>query len=379
MPWKIGIVSEYYYPLLGGITENVHNTRIRLQEMGYDIKIITANCDRVTFPVNETRDFLNDPGIIRIGHSVPIYSNRSFGHLTVGVNLIAKMRMILEEEKFDLLHIHSPIVLTLPAVALLEARCALVGTFHTYFDKSFIYAALKETIQKKGIDRLNGQIAVSKSCIDALSRYFKLHARIIPNGVDTNQFNPDRPRLERFNDDKMNLLFLGRFDPRNGLTFMLRAFEIVKSQFPNVRLIIVGDGSLKFYYKSFLPKSLKRDIHFEGLAKDKRSSYYATCDVFCSPVTKASFGVTLLEAMASGKPIVATENVGYKEVLSHNEGFLVSPHDFTDFAKAILRLLKDEQLRKEMGMNGRRKALSYSWDKIAHEIDDYYQEILRGR
>jgi phosphatidylinositol alpha-mannosyltransferase len=378
MSTKIGIVTEYYYPLLGGVTENVHHSRKRLRLRGYEVKIITSNCPKIKYPVHENH-YLDDPDIIRMGFSMPIYGNRSFGHLTIGTSLSSKMRGIFEAEKFDLVHIHSPIVLTLPWMALLQARCVVVGTFHTYFDKSLIYATFKRTIQKKGIDKLDGRIAVSKSCIEALTHYFKFDARIIPNGVDIEQFKPGIPRLEKYDDGKLSLLFLGRFDPRNGLALMLQAFKIIKKEFANVRLIIVGDGSLKYYYKSFLPKELEKDVNFEGLAQEKRPNYYATCDVFCSPVSKASFGVTLLEAMASAKPIVATENIGYKELMSQNEGFLVPPDSPADFAQAVLRLLKDEQLRTEMGMNGRRKALIYSWDQVITEIDEYYNDILDHR
>jgi phosphatidylinositol alpha-mannosyltransferase len=209
-----------------------------------------------------------------------------------------------------------------------------------------------------------------------VGRYFKVNTRIIPNGVDINQFNPARPPLEKFDNNKMNLLFLSRFDPRNGLGFMLKAFKIVKSEFPDVRLIIAGDGPLKFWYKRLVPKELENDVHFEGLVKDERPSYYATCDVFCSPIMKASFGVTLLESMASGKAIVAMENVGYKDLLGPEEGILVPPNSPSEFAKAILLLLRNEKLRKEMGSNGRKKALNYSWDKVVGEIFDYYEEIL---
>lgn len=345
--------------------------------MGHEVKIITSNCSRNSFAVHKNHD-LREPDVIHMGRSIPIYSNGSLAHFTVGKKLRGKMRMILEEERFDMLHLHSPLVPTLPWIALLEAKCPLVGTFHTYFDGNMIYSLIKGYIQETCVNKLDGQIAVSKSCIDSLSKYFKLHARIIPNGVDTDQFSPAAPRLKKFNDSKMNLLFLSRFDPRNGLAFMLRAFKIVKSEFPDVRLIIVGDGPLRFYYKQFVPRDLKCDVHFEGLIRDERPRYYATCDVFCSPVTKASFGVTLLEAMASGKPIVATENVGYREVLSPKEGFLVPQNNPDNFARTILLLLKDESLRKEMGNNGRQKALRYSWDNVVQEILRYYEEILGG-
>jgi len=376
MGLKIGIVTEYYYPLLGGVTENVCNTKKTLQRAGHEVKVITSNCGDVRSDGSRYHD-PPSPDVIRIGRSLPVYSNGSLARVTVGRNLKARIARVLEEEEFDLLHCHSPIVPMLPLLALAAARCPVVGTFHTYFDRSLAYAILKDAAQRR-LDRLDGQIAVSQSCIDALSRYFRLRARIIPNGVDTDQFNPSVPRLEKFDDGKLNLLFVSRFDPRNGLALMLRAFRIVKSAFPDVRLIVVGDGMLRFYYKQLVPKELARDVHFEGLIRDRRPSYYAACDVFCSPVMKASFGVTLLEAMAAGKPIVATENTGYKELLSPQEGFLVPQRDPKAFAETILRLLRDERLRRDMGANGRRKALRYSWDIVGSQIRAYYAEILGG-
>jgi phosphatidyl-myo-inositol alpha-mannosyltransferase len=375
---KIGIVTEYYYPLLGGITEHVHNTKTEFEKMGHEVKVITSTCKGPSFAVHN-KPTPSEADVIRIGRSVPIYSNGSFAQLTVGMRLREQMRHVLEAERFDLLHIHSPIVVTLPPLAILEARCPLVGTFHTYFDRSLIYHFLRESIQK-GIDRLAGQVAVSRTCLEALGRYFNLRARIIPNGVDTRQFAPSAPHLDRYDDgNKMNLLFLSRFDPRNGLALMIRAFAIVKSVFPDVRLIVVGDGLLRSYYRRLVPGWLANDVHFEGLARDRRPRYYASCHVFCSPITKASFGVSLLEAMASGKPIVAIANKGYEELLGTAEGFLVANGDVAAFAQKILLLLRDESLRTEMGAQGRRKALGYSWNLVAAQIADYYAEILRGR
>ena len=374
---KIGIVTEYYYPILGGITENVHNTKIRLQKMGHEVKVITSNCSPRRFAAYGGRSG-EERDIIRLGRTMRVYSNGSFAHMTVGLNLRSRLREILADERFDLLHIHSPAVVTLPVIALFEAQCPLVGTFHTYFENSFVYSLLNGRAQKH-LDRLSGKIAVSRTTVEALEQYFKLNARIIPNGVDTDEFNPAVPPLEKFNDGKKNLLFLSRFDPRNGLRLMLRAFEIVRDEVPDARLIIVGDGPLKSYYQRFVPRGAARDIHFEGLVRDGRARYYTSCDVFCSPVMKASFGVTLLEAMAAGKPIVATENRGYRELLGPDEGFLVPPNDPAAFARAIVKLLKDGELRKKMGASGRQKALRFSWDTIARELAGYYDEILKGR
>jgi len=372
---RVGIVTEYYYPLLGGITENVFNTKKQLKALGHDVTVITSLAHRGMFRVRKSRDVV-DPDVVRVGHSVPVYSNGSFAHLSVGVRIRARLRSVFDWGQFDVLHLHSPITPTLPIEALLAATCPTVGTFHTYFERSLAYAVLKNAIQTRALDRMAGQIAVSRNCVDALSRYFTTRAEVIPNGVDVDLFHPDRPPLPIFDDGRPNLLFVGRFDPRNGLALMLRAFAIVRERRPDARLIVVGDGPLSPYYRSMVPPALRDDVHFVGLVRDMRPAYYATCDVFCSPVTKASFGVTLLEAMAAGKPIVATENIGYRELMSPAEGILVPPADPAAFAAAVLRLLDNPALRREIGAAGREKAEAYSWERIGRTIADYYEGIL---
>jgi phosphatidylinositol alpha-mannosyltransferase len=371
-------VTEYYYPLLGGITEHVHNTRLQLAKLGHDVKVITSYSNPGIFRARRPRDLI-DPNVVRMGFSAPIFANGSVGAYSIGFRLGDKLRSVVEAEKFDLVHAHSPIFPTLPLLAVLHARCPVVGTFHTYFDGSIAYSVLKNFVQSYLIERLDGQIAVSNSCVAALRPYFQLRARVIPNGVDTDEFSPATKRLDMFDRDTPTLLFVGRFDPRNGLAVMLRAFGIVKRRHPSVRLLVVGGGPLRRYYEALAPKEWKRDIHFAGLVRNDRPAFYATCDVFCSPVSKASFGLTLLEAMASAKPIVATENTGYRELLGPGEGILTPPGDPKAFANAILRLLEDEKLREEMGSNGRRKALEYSWGKVIRDILACYEEVLGGK
>jgi len=368
---KIGIVTEYYYPLLGGISEHVHNTAVRLRKKGNTVSIITSH-------LNGGQNSAGAPDVIRVGRSAPILSNGSIAHVTVGKHVINELKQVLESERFDLLHLHSPLVPTLPMFALLNAKCPTVGTFHTYFDRSLWYSLLKNAVQKKLIDKLDGQIAVSQSCVDALVPFFKINARVIPNGVDITEFSPDILKLPQFGDGKKNLLFLGRLDPRNGFSFMMKAFEIIKSRFSEIRLIVVGDGPLRKYYRRLVPERLLGDIHLVGPALEERNRYYATCDIFCSPVEKASFGVTLLEAMASGKPIVATENSGYREILGREEGVLVSPRHAAAFAEAVLEILHNPAHGDELGINARQKALRYSWDDVSDAIYGYYEEILNG-
>ena len=376
---KIGIVSEYYYPLLGGISENVHNTATQLVRMGHEVKIITSNHHRFNgFPSSGALP--NGIPKIAIGRSVRIPWNGSVTHVSVGFSsLWTDLRRTMFQERFDLVHVHSPLVFTLPPMAILASPCKSIATFHSYFDHSPIYAGIKGLLQKHFLDKLDGQIAVSQSCVRALTPYFRVNPRVIPNGIDTNLFTPSAPRLERFGPDKVNLLFLSRLEPRNGLDVMLKAFALVRAREPRVRLIIVGDGPLRAAYEKRIPASLAGDVHFEGARLVERPSYYATADIYCAPISRASFGMTLLEAMATGRPIVATENDGFRDLLSADEAIMVPTGDHAAFAEAILALIADPARRRRMGEAGLAKATQYAWPRVTEQLVAYYEEVLGRR
>jgi phosphatidyl-myo-inositol alpha-mannosyltransferase len=375
MTLRVAIVTEYYYPLLGGITENVHHTATRLRALGHTVKIITS---RASSEWLDPREQGGDAAeIVRMGRSVAVRANGSVAHLTVGAHLWRDLRGIFLRERFDIAHLHAPLVFTLPAMGVIASTCPCVGTFHSYFERSALYGIGHGLLQKHFLDKMDAQTFVSSSCVTSLERYFTLKdPRIIPNGVDVDRFNPAVAGLDRFDRGKLTLLWLGRFEPRNGLSLMLDAFKIVRREFQDVRLIIVGYGASASRFEQMVPPDLRSDVHFEGAAVVSRPAYYATSDVFCSPVSKASFGITLLEAMASGKPIVGTENAGYRDLLGPEAGILVPRGDPEAFAGAILRLLRDERLRREMGKAGLRQAARYSWDRVVGETLDLYQEIL---
>ncbi len=372
---KIALVSEYYYPLLGGITEHVHNLAVALSKRGHDVTVITHN-----LKPRKHHHFPDGPAVfpvVRFGKGIPIYSNGSIARITVGKRLASDLGGFFEKEQFDVIHAHSPLTPILPVVALRHSNAPVtVGTFHTYFDRSRGYAWLQK-MAARHMEMMDGKIVVSQACVDALSRYFKTDYNIIPNGVDPDYFSPGAPGISAFEDGKLNILFVGRFDPRNGLRTMIEAFKIVKAGFDNCRLIVVGDGPLRPYYRSLIGKKLARDIHFAGLINGRRPNYYASADVFCSPCTKASFGVVLLEAMSSAKPIVASDINGYRLVMEDGvQGILVGENEPAAFAEALLRLLRDAELRQHMGSAGRETVLSkYSWDLVAAQVESLYLKL----
>jgi phosphatidylinositol alpha-mannosyltransferase len=182
-------------------------------------------------------------------------------------------------------------------------------------------------------------------------------------------------------DGKVNILFVGRLEKRKGLQYLLKAYRRIKRDIPSSRLIIVGPGTrFRRKYQNQVDKDRLDDVVFVGnVPYEELPRYYKTADVFCAPATgQESFGIVLLEAMALGKPIVATAIEGYASVLTHQrEGLLVPPKNDRDLARALSELLTDEAMRREMGDRGLVTAQSYDWQKVARRVFNYYTRILR--
>ncbi|MBA7696292.1 D-inositol-3-phosphate glycosyltransferase [subsurface metagenome] len=198
--------------------------------------------------------------------------------------------------------------------------------------------------------------------------------------MDTRHFSPNVSPIDEFCDGKLNILFVGRLEKRKGANYLLKAYERVKRHIPNSRLIIVGPGTrLRGKYEKRVKQSGLKDVVFIGFASyDELPRYYKTADVFCAPATGwESFGIILLEAMAVGKPVVASNIDGYASILTHGaEGLLVPPKDVERLAQALITLMADAPLRQQMGAKGILKAAEYDWKHVAQRVLDHYIEVL---
>lgn len=363
-PLRIALVTEYYYPHLGGICEHVHFFAREARRFGHQVDIITSNIPGAR----------PEPHVVRIGKSQPVYANGSQARFTWGFELRKTLRRVLSLGDYDIVHVHSPLSPVLPVLAIEEANCPVVGTFHTYFDHSYAYAIGRRYFQKR-LDQLAAAIAVSHSTTIALNRYFEANWTIVPNGIDTDVFNPHVPRPAALRSDVPVILFLGRFDPRNGLTTLIESFKKVRGRKREAQLVVVGDGPLrKHYYKT---AGGNPDITFVGSVLSGRPGYYAHSAMYACPTTKASFGITLLESMACETPVVCSDIYGFRDVVKHErEALMVHCGDQEALADALVRLLDDETLRARLGKRGRQEAQQYSWTRVTEAVLDIYTAVL---
>jgi phosphatidylinositol alpha-mannosyltransferase len=235
---KIGIVSQSYYPRFGGVTEHVHHTATELQRRGHRVTIITSH-----FRGGEP-----DYGVPleRVGYNVLIPFNRAFVDFTVGWRLKQDLKQLFRRHEFDLVHTHCPLAPSLPLLAIRAAPCPQLATFHTTGGRTLLQDLFQDYL-RGAVDRLSARIAVSNTARATAELYFPGHYHVIPNGVDVDAFHPTNEPFERWRDpEHVNLLFVGRLDPRKGLHILLAAMpEVVARTNGRARLLIVGDSYLR--------------------------------------------------------------------------------------------------------------------------------------
>jgi phosphatidyl-myo-inositol alpha-mannosyltransferase len=374
---RICMVSDNYYPYVGGIAEHVHFLAIELRKRGHVVKVLTA---RIGGRMMECMaEVPGEEHVKRIGYGLVVRTNKSFARVTVDWHPVAKIRRYFEEERFDVIHVHGSLAPTLPIAAIQASRVLNIVTFHAGHEQSLGYALFRTELMPY-FDAVHGLIAVSETARLSCYKYFRGPYHIIPNGIDLTFFRPDAGRVPGLDDGRPRILFVGRFEPRKGLKHLLSAMPEIVRSVPNVELVVVGTGLLGYSYKSYLSKEVQEHVRWAGLVQNEdRPKYYASCDVYCSPATgQESFGIVLLEAMATGKPVVASDIDGYRTVMTDDrEGLMVPPCDPPALAGAIVKILLDRETARRYAANGFERAQQYSWPKLAERVETYYEELAR--
>ncbi len=370
---KIGLVSPYDYATPGGVQEHIAALDAKFREMGHQVVIITPNS-------NDGREEHHD-NVISLGRVTPLRINGSTARITLSMWLTHRVRQILRQEGFDILHIHEPLMPALPLTVLRCSETINVATFHAHgqsYMSNLGYLFGKAFVRRR-VRKLHGRIAVSETARDFVGGYFPADYQIIPNGIDLDWWQKPVKRIERFDDGRPNVLYLGRLEQRKGLKYLIRAFQIVRREVPKARLIVASDGPLRAGFERYVAThDMENDVIFTGfIPQDEKPRYFATADVFCAPSTgQESFGIVLLEAMAMGRPIVASNIDGYRGVVTHQrEGLLVAVKDHEAIAEGLIELLNDPVRREEMREACLQTVEQYSWTRVANRILNYYRDV----
>lgn len=243
--------------------------------------------------------------------------------------------------------------------------------------------------QERAVKYCDHKFVVSKYWQKQLKRDYKIKAYLSYNGIETKTFNP-RVKGDMVRDlhdvgDAPLVLFVGGLEPRKGLEYLLMAMDLVKMDLPDAKLIVLGkeafsstDGESRFFRVLLKRLDMEDSIIFAGKVDDDiLPHYYAACDVYALPSRMEGWGLSLMEAMACGKPVVATRVGGIPELVKNNKnGCIVNPGDTSALARRIVRLLKNEDEARDMGKEGIKTAKKYTWDKTARKVKGIYEGIL---
>ncbi len=375
---KIALVTPYDYPYPGGVTEHVRHLDREFRARGHDTRILAAS--------SEPREAL-EGNVIKLSARIePVPFNGSTARITLEPEAALRMQQVLRRERFDVVHIHEPAAPLLSLAALHYSSAINVGTYHAYSDHPFVYRYALPFMEWV-YARLHGHIFVSSDLRDSLKSYMSKsgESRVIPNGIDYGRFAaPGIEPIAAFADGRPNILFVGRLDERKGFPHLLRAFARVKGVIPDARLLVVGafDENDRARLDQDIHDYDFRDVQFIGrVSEEELVRYYRTATLFCAPSTGGeSFGIVLLEAMASGLPVLASDIPGYRSVLHDGvEGYLTPPGEEESLASHLIALLRDPSRRKRMGVAGRSTAARFDWKVIAPRVLDYYGELIQTR
>ena len=372
---KIALVSPYDWLTPGGVNRHVSRIALEFEARGHEVRVMAPASGPVADPLVEV-----------MGRPTSVPASGSTARISLNPRLGNRVGEFLRAERFDIVHVHEPLMPVLPIQVLRHSKDANehvvnVGTFHARKDGgNRLYEYLRPLLHR-WFRELDGKIAVSPPAAQYVGEYFPGFYNVIPNGLDIARF--DDPRLEpvaEFDDPTINILYVGRAEKRKGLAYLIRAFGVVNARDPNTRLIVVGpDSRRRRRYEASVRNSGQRNIHFvEAPSDEELPRYYRTADIFCSPALgHESQGYVILEAMAAGAPVVASNIEGYASVVTHGvDGVLVRPKDPLELANALTELVQDEGRRRELAAGGRVRVENYSWPRVTQQVLSYYERLL---
>jgi len=375
-------VNSFFPPWRGGAETYVYNLSKHLEERGHEVTVI---CSSPPF----------EPGM-QFVDGVKVERLRTCGKL-YGTPIMPELFQKLMGEQGDIIHANfpSPYIACLASTVSRVRGVPAVLTWHNDLPPvtrmaQILVTAHDQLVLPLYLPQFSSIIATSKLYAET-SQILEAHKDrvvVIPNGVDTQRFNPDIPGDEirsRLGVDREKIvLFVGaltQWHRYKGLDVLIQAMALMRDQVPGARLVIVGAGQLETEYRQLVSRhGLTSCVIFAGnVSDDELPKYYACSHLLALPSKDRSegFGLTILEANATGKPAIGTTVGGIPSVIRDGyNGLLVPPNDHNALAQTIKKALSDDDLLKRMGRNGRAFAEQHDWSIVAEQTENVYKRAL---
>lgn len=361
---KIGIVNPYSWDVPGGVGFHIRDLALKFRSRGHDVRVLTPSSSR------DLPDWISSAG-----QSVSVPFNGSVANISVSPAALRRTRRWLADNAFDVVHVHEPVVPSVSMAAAMLSSAPLVGTFHAALGRS-VSRAIASAPMRLYMERIGVRIAVSEEARRTLIEHHGGDAVIIPNGVETASFRraSTDPRWMA-TDSRPVIVFLGRLDePRKGLSVFAGAIEGVLDKMPGARFLIAGRGDA--------PEIRRQVARFGdsvsflgGISDEEKASLLAGASVYVAPQTGGeSFGIVLVEAMAAGTAVVASDIPAFRAVLEDGRaGVLFETGSSAALVDQLLSLLADKARLEDLSKAGQRASLQYDWEVVADKVFEVYR------
>jgi phosphatidyl-myo-inositol alpha-mannosyltransferase len=363
---RVALACPYAWDLPGGVQTHVKELAGQLRSRGHETLVLAP----------ATKD-PGEPGIRIVGRPIRIRYQGTVAPICFWPASIARIGSALRSFGPDVVHAHEPLSPSTAMFAAWRSLVPVVGTFHAYSSRSRLFdraAPLLRPVWRK----LSVRLAVSEAAAEFVGARMGDRVRVVPNGLDVDAFSKAEPAAGL--PEGRRLLWVGRLDPQKGFPAAVKAFAELAGEIQDLSFVVVGEGADRRVVQALERETRGRIVMVGAVRHDQLPPYHAAADAFVSPaVDQESFGLVLVEAMAAGLPVVASDIPGYREVVRGGvDGLLVPTGDTAALTEALRRVLTDRDLATRLGSAGRERAARYRWDVVTQQIEAAYREAIAG-
>ncbi len=362
---RVALVCPYAWEAAGGVQVHVKNLATRLLDRGHQTMVLAPT---IATP--------SEPWVRSVGRPIRVSYQGTVA--PIAPLSYRRTRAALDSLRPDVVHVHEPLTPSASMFATLAAKVPVVATVHAYLDRS-VAMELTAPILRRIWRRVTLGVAVSETAASFLRRAVHDAAlEIVPNGVDVGAFADAEPRADL--PPGRRILWVNRLDAQKGFPIAIAALSKVLAEVPDAVLVVVGEGKDREAL-GLLTESARARVDMRGAVPNEWvPSFHAACEAFVSPaVGQESFGIALVEAMAAGLPIVATDIPGFREVVSDGvEGLLAPPRDPEALAAGLVRVLTEPELAARLGEAGRERARTFDWPIVVDRLEELYGRAIES-
>lgn len=361
---RVLLVCPYAWDAPGGVQVHVRELAEQLRARGHEVLVLAPGERRAP-----------EPWVRIVGRPVRIPYRGTVAPISFSWGSWRRVGEAMRRFGPDVVHAHEPLTPSTSMLAVRAATVPVVATFHAFLDRSRLMEVASPVLRTVS-RRIDAAIAVSEAAAGFLRRALDVELEIIPNGLDVERFAHPGAAPEGLPAGR-RLLWVSRLDPQKGFGTLVQAFALLAREHPDISLVVAGDGRDRNAIAALSEADRARVVMLGAVPHEDLPPYYGAADVFVAPATgQESFGYVLVEAMAAGLPVVASDIAGYREVVrSGIEGFLVPPGDPSRLAEAVAGVLSDPALAARLSEAGRARAAGFGWDRIAPRIEAVYRRL----